>query len=279
MTATNAFEYTTGSAAGLAAVEPWQNGQLVSAGSTPENRESIASMLKDCLEQNVFAIEPACENAAAIYRQQDELFMLASPSGQCIVVYEDGLIDRAVDGRDREVIHNIPSAAVTVAKAVIMAVPDGRGLTDLEIRQFIYQLAQPQKDTEAVFTCAGLYDPDLMPELVKRLRWRDALQERKPGAELEVAKLEYQVSRNTAEKERLDAKKRAIQNQLLELDRQRDVLDEKREELYRQLEQLSGGYSRLVSEEKRAESRLRETIQNLVREQMSANHDLRKKPE
>ena len=130
-----------------------------------------------------------------------------------------------------------------------------------------------------MFTCAGLYDPDLMPELVKRLRWRDALQERKPGAELEVAKLEYQVSRNTAEKERLDAKKRAIQNQLLELDRQRDVLDEKREELYRQLEQLSGGYSRLVSEEKRAESRLRETIQNLVREQMSANHDLRKKPE
>ncbi|WP_438600440.1 hypothetical protein, partial [Faecalibaculum rodentium] len=69
MTATHAFEYTTGSAAGLAAVEPWQNGQLVSAGSTPENRETIAALLKDCLEQNVFAIEPACENAAAIYRQ------------------------------------------------------------------------------------------------------------------------------------------------------------------------------------------------------------------
>ena len=56
MTATHAFEYTTGSAAGLVAVEPWQNGQLVSAGSTPENRETIASLLKDCLEQNVFAI-------------------------------------------------------------------------------------------------------------------------------------------------------------------------------------------------------------------------------
>ena len=168
---------------------------------------------------------------------------------------------------------------MTVAKAVIMAVPDGQSLTDLQIRQFIYHLAKPGEETPAAFTCAGVYDPDLLPELVKRLRWRDALQERKPGAEQEVAKLEYQVSRNTAEKERLDARKRSIQNQLRELERQRDELDDRREELYRQLEQLSGGYSRLVSEEKRAESRLRETIQNLVREQMSANHDLRKKPE
>ena len=56
MTATHAFEYTTGSAAGLAAVEPWQNGQLVSAGGAPENRETIAALLKDCREQNLCAI-------------------------------------------------------------------------------------------------------------------------------------------------------------------------------------------------------------------------------
>lgn len=275
MTLSRSFEHTATGTKQAAAVQSLDGGQLVSAGGTREAQAAISSQLLDFLEHNSYDATAAGGNAAAIFQHDEELYMLAVPAGQCIVIYEDGLIDRAVDGSDREVIRNVPSATVTVQKAVVMTVPDGKNLTDLEIRRFIYALADNTLKEPGPFTCAGLYDPDLMPELVKRLQWRDALQQRKPGAEQEVARLEYQVTRNTAQKERLDAKKRAIQNQLLELDRQRDVLDEKREELYRQLEQLSGGYSRLVSEEKKAESQLREKIQNLVREQIAANHDLR----
>ena len=235
MTVSRSFEYTADNTTGQATVQPWQEGKILCAADDARAAARITSLLEHSLEHNSFAVEPDCSNAAAIYCRQDEFFMLASPAGQCIVVYEDGLIDRAVDGSDKEVIHNVPSATVTVPKAVVMAVPCGNDLSDSDIRQLIYALASG-----------------------------------------EVARLEYQVSRNTAQKERLDARKRSIQNQLLELDRQRDELEEKREELYRQLEQLSGGYSRLVSEEKKAETQLRETIQNLVREQMAANHDLRK---
>ena len=275
MTVSRSFEYTADNTTGQATVQPWQEGKILCAADDARAAARITSLLEHSLEHNSFAVEPDCSNAAAIYCRQDEFFMLASPAGQCIVVYEDGLIDRAVDGSDTEVIHNVPSATVTVPKAVVMAVPCGNDLSDSDIRQLIYALASGEQ-AAASLTCAGLYDPELLPELVKRLKWRDALAARKPGAEQEVARLEYQVSRNTAQKERLDARKRSIQNQLLELDRQRDELEEKREELYRQLEQLSGGYSRLVSEEKKAETQLRETIQNLVREQMAANHDLRK---